>query len=162
MLIGLAQDPLTAAVYPDMTKQVAAGQRAEFVQGLRYSARIGLAIALPYWLLFVVAGRPILRLTVGAEYVDAAPVLVWYTAAHAVGLVGFFLPPSTMALGRPQASLTSIAVATVVYFATVGPLIGAFGLAGAGLAYIAFYAVWAAIMAVALRRMLVDWRPTIV
>lgn len=157
MLIGLAQDPLTHAAYPDMTRQVAANDRPAFRRGLVYSARIAAALAVPYWLLFAVAGGFILRLTVGPEFVDARGVLLWYTGAHAIGLIGFFLPPSTMALGRPQASLAAISAATVVYFAAIVPLVRAFELAGAGIAYVVFYVVWATMMAVSLRTAMRDW-----
>lgn len=159
MLIGVAQDPLTTAAYPDMTKQVAAGDRAGFVRSLRGSAWIGVAIAVPYWLLFAVAGGLILRLSVGPEFEGAQGVLVWYTAAHAIGLIGFFLPPATMALGRPQDSLWAIGIATAVYFAVVVPLVGAFALVGAGVAYVVFYVVWAVLMGNWLRRALAAWRP---
>lgn len=157
LLIGLAQEPLTHAAYPDMTRQVAAGDRTAFVRGLGYSVRLAAGIAIPYWLLFVVAGEWILRLTVGAEFVSAQPVLLWYTAAHAIGLIGFFLPPSTMALGRPQASLIAIASATVAYFALIVPLVNAFGLEGAGIAYVVFYLVWATMMGWFLRRAVRAW-----
>lgn len=157
MLVGLASDPLTHAAYPDMTQQVATRDRDGFLKGLRYAGAIAAAIAVPYWLLFALAGRPILTLTVGPEFIDAAPVLVWYTAAHAIGLVGFFLPPSTMALGQPQASLYAILAATVVYFAAIPFFVGWWGLAGAGVAYVVFYLVWATMMSAALAKTLRRW-----
>jgi O-antigen/teichoic acid export membrane protein len=152
MLIGVARDPLSHATYPDMAKQVATRDFGALRRSMRHALGIALALAVPYWLLFLLAGGRVLEWTVGAEFVPARGVLVWYTGAHAIGLIFFYLPSAVMALGRPQASLIATIAATVVYFALLVPAIRMFGLAGAGMAYVVFFGVWAASMLWSLRR----------
>src|SRR5690606_27865417 len=146
MLIGVARDPLSHATYPDMAKQVASRDFGAFRRSMQHALGIALALAVPYWLLFLLAGGHVLEWTVGAEFVAARRVLVWYTGAHAIGLLCCYRPAAVMALARPQASLVATVAATLVYFALLVPAIRMFGLEGAGMAYVVFFGIWAASM----------------
>jgi O-antigen/teichoic acid export membrane protein len=143
-LLSRAGDPLYQAVYPELARLWAAGERAAFRRLLDRATGYGALAAILCCVAFALWGRPAMGLVLGAEYAVAYPATVVYLAAAGIGLATFAFHPAALAMDRPGESFGVLAACTAFYFALLVPLTEAFGLAGASTAYVAFYAAWAA------------------
>ena len=139
---GQLSDPFYQAIYPEMAAASSSGDRAGFTALLRRSTVMASLAAVVLWLGMVVVGAPVLRGFAGAEYGGGYPVLVWYGLAYALAFASFAMQPAMLALGRALASFSIMTLSTAVQFVLLVPLMHRFGVAGAGLAYVAFYVTW--------------------
>lgn len=145
-ILGKVADPLYQAVFPELARLWSAGRivafRALIVKATVFTSA-GSALAL---LGFMALGELFIRLTVGDEYVSGHGVMVAYMLGTVIAVAGFALSPAMLAMGRPRPGLVATFVSTIVYFPLLFWLIHIQGLIGAGLAYVAHYVVWTAIM----------------
>jgi O-antigen/teichoic acid export membrane protein len=139
---GQLSDPFYQAIYPEMAAATSAGDRAGFAALLRRSTFVASGAAVVLWLGMVAFGAPALAAFAGSEYGGGYPVLVWYGLAYALAFASFAMQPAMLALGRSMASFSIMTASTAVQFALLVPLMHRFGVAGAGLAYVAFYVTW--------------------
>jgi O-antigen/teichoic acid export membrane protein len=149
---GQLSDPFYQAIYPEMAAASSAGDRAGFTALLRRSTIIATLAGITLWLGMVIVGGPALRGFAGAEYGGGYPVLVWYGLAYALSFASFAMQPAMLSLGRALASFSIMTLSTAVQFLLLVPLMHRFGVAGAGLAYVAFYVTWIACVAAVLAR----------
>lgn len=143
-LLSRAGDPLYQAVYPELARLWAAGERATFRRLLDRATGYGALAAALCCLAFALWGRPAMALALGDQYAVAHAAAVVYLAAAGIGLATFAFHPAALAMDRPGESFGVLAACTALYFALLVPLTHAWGLVGASAAYLAFYAAWAA------------------
>jgi O-antigen/teichoic acid export membrane protein len=140
-LADAAQKPadlLGKAFYPEVVRMdLATGKPWTLM--LRGSAVAG-AIGLAFALLLLVAGRPIISLLFGAEFLGAYAPLLVLMLVPLLGIVSFPLPAMLYALDRPGAPLKARLIGTIVYLALVAPLAARFGVVGAAAAFAIGYA----------------------
>lgn len=151
-VMGQLTDPFYQAVYPQLARTWSRGDRGAFGRTVRGSVAAGGAAGVAVWVAFVALGPWILRLTVGAEFAGAYPVLVWYMAGTALSVATFALLPATLAMGMAGASLRVLLASTALYLALLALLLPAAGLWGAGPAYLCFYLAWSAGMGLVITR----------
>jgi O-antigen/teichoic acid export membrane protein len=154
-------DPLSQSIYPELARAWAARDAGRFVSLIKRTTLFTAAAAFGGWFVFLLAGRWIIRWTVGPAYQDAYWVTVFYLLALVIFLCSFALTPSLLAMGLARRSLVSNVAATAVYFGLLFPAIGRFGIVGASLAYVGFFAVWSGIMVFFLRTHLNEQRAAV-
>jgi len=139
-------DPLSQSIYPELARSWAKGDNRQFLSLIRRTTLFTSTVALSGWLVFVVMGRWVIRVTVGPAFGDAYWVTVFYMLAMVVFLCSFALTPSLLAMGLARKSFVANLVATILYFCLLVPLVKAWGIVGASLAYLGFFVVWSGIM----------------
>lgn len=145
-------DPLSQSIYPELARAWARQDVRCFVSLIKRTTLFTGAAAFLGWFAFLLAGRWVIRWTVGPAFQDAYWVTVFYMLAIVIFLCSFSLTPSLLAMGLARRSFFANLAATVGYFCLLFPAIGCFGITGASLAYVGFFAVWSAIMIVFLMR----------
>ena len=117
---------------------------------MRSAFSAGLA-ALAAIALLLIAGRPLIQLIFGAEFVGAYPILMVLIIATVIAIFSFPLPSMLYALDRPDAPLKARLVGTIVYFGIIAPLSWRFGVMGAATAFVLGYAAMALMLALQVR-----------
>jgi O-antigen/teichoic acid export membrane protein len=150
-LANSAQKPadlLAKAFYPEVARLDLSTKKPWklMVRGMLLCVPIGLVSIL----VVLVAGRWLLDALFGSEFTPAYPVLLVLMFGAVLTVLSFPLPSMLLALDRPNAALVSRAVALVVFFGTIAPSCEAWGVVGAGVAFVVSNAVWTLIMAVQL------------
>jgi O-antigen/teichoic acid export membrane protein len=84
------------------------------------------------------AGKPILTVIAGPEFLPAYPILLILAAASAVELFGVGHEPRLMAVGKPQISLMIRAVSAVALLAIMTVLLPRLGALGAAYAILSY------------------------
>ncbi len=102
---------------------------------LRWIAAIG---AVLLTLLAFFAGRPILLLIAGPEFLPAYPILLILACASAIELFGVGYEPHLMAVGKPHISLIIRAISALLLIAIMIILLPALGSVGAAYAILAY------------------------
>ncbi|KIH75412.1 Membrane protein involved in the export of O-antigen and teichoic acid [Geoalkalibacter ferrihydriticus] len=139
-------DPLYQAIYPELAKLFTRGEIKNFIFfGLRSSLIAGMFAAL-VWLGFYFFSEYIFLFTVGAEYLDAVGVLLWYMMAIVVATIAFPLQPAMLAMGLPHTTFWVHIGSTIVYFSVLYVALPSLGLIGAGVAYLVYYLSWSCAM----------------
>jgi O-antigen/teichoic acid export membrane protein len=128
---------LVPALYPELARLWFAGDGA----GMRRLAlRLGLlagATATALLLLVALIGRPALALILGADFADAADVMLLLLAGTTIGVWAMPLEPILVATGRPGAALRVRIWVAILYLPALFFAVHELGLVGAGLASIA-------------------------
>lgn len=140
--------PFYQAVYPELSKLWSRGERWAFARLVLQTIALAGSGGFMIWGVFVMVGESVLAYTAGPSYVEAYPVLVWYVFAVGIEVATFSLTPAMLAMGYPRMQFVILSAATVLYFGALAGLMMAFGLLGAGMAYVVFYGVWAILMGV--------------
>lgn len=138
--------PLQEALYPELAKCSANGRTADLRRLMWRAGLLGGAVTCAIWLGFLLLGRPMLRLAFGAPFVEAYAVLAWYLFALTIASTSLPLSPTALSLGRPHLVFWANLVSAVVYLSLLGVCLRALGLAGAGAAYVLYYATWTSIL----------------
>jgi O-antigen/teichoic acid export membrane protein len=130
--------PLYATTYPKFVSLFQAKSFAD-LGGLfvRLTLLTG-ALGLVGWGFFALGGDRLIRLTYGAQYAPAAPLLQWLAAGVAVGLLAGLVHPFLTATDRVRWSVLATAAATAVQLVLLGALVPRLGLPGVGIAYLGF------------------------
>ena len=142
-------DFLAKAFYPEIVRMDVRSKHPWRLM-LRSAALAGM-VALTAVLLLLLAGRPLVGLLFGKEFLGAYPILMIMILAPLIGIFSFPLPSMLYALDRPDAPLKARLVGTFVYFALIAPLCWRFGVIGAASAFVFAYATMAATLMLQLR-----------
>jgi O-antigen/teichoic acid export membrane protein len=151
-LADSAQKPadfLAKAFYPEIVRMDLATKHPWKLM-LRSSMLAG-SVALTAILLLVIAGRPLVELLFGKDFLGAYPIVIVLMIAPLIGILSFPLPSMLYALDRPDAPLKARLIGTIVYFAAIAPLSWRFGVIGAASAFVMAYAAMALVLAVQVR-----------
>lgn len=143
--IGLAAvkfgRPLQQAIYPDIARVWARGERQRF-RRLVFRAN-GLLTAAAF--LGVAAAYPLIDTIVahafGAAFLPVVSLVKLQLLAVVLFLAGNTLGPALMTIGADRAMVSVSLLATAVFFVTIVPLMSAFGAAGAILSQVLFFLI---------------------
>lgn len=129
---------LARAAFPEIVRSVDAGGLRRIGRLLARSVAVASIVAALAFGLVLLAGRPVLALVGGPEYVGAYPILVWLAAAGCIDLITVGFEPVLMAADRAgNAFLIRLAATVALLAATMvlAPQLGAVGIASAVLIY---------------------------
>lgn len=143
-------DMLAKAFYPEIVRMDLATKKPWklMLRGTAMAMLIGLTVVL----VLLLAGRQIVNLIFGSEFLAAYPVLMVLILAPLLGVLSFPLPPMLYALDRPDGPLKARLIGTVSYFLAVAPLAWEFGVAGAAAAYVLAHAAMVVTLMYLVRR----------
>ena len=143
-------DLLGRAFYPEIVRMDLRTKKPWklMLRGAALASSIGLLAVL----VMVVAGRPLIDLLFGEEFLPAYPVLVVLVLAPLLGMLAFPLSPMLYALDRPDAPLRARIVGTLLYAIIVAPMAWEFGLIGAAAAFVIGFAAMVATLMLQVRR----------
>lgn len=132
--------PLTGAIYPEIARLVAGGDRRLFGRIFR-DVNIGCGLfglaAVGGWALL---GSHILHFTVGERYADSYATVLILTLAIAIAFFGVACAPTLLALQKWRETFLIAVVSTIAFFASAAVLALHFGAEGAAMAQAISYA----------------------
>lgn len=148
--------PLSAAIYPEIARLVANGNRSVFLRLFR-DVNLGCGmIALFAMLAWAIFGKMILQFTVGAQYFDSYSTTLIFMIANMVAFFGICCDPTLLALKKWRGILIIAAVCTSAFFISAVILIPRFGIDGAASSQVVCYLV-EVLMALWMIRRAGDW-----
>ncbi len=145
-IITLAIDPMYQAIYPELSKLYAKRNIRQFVAFGIKSAFLAGTFAIGVWGAFLVCGDIIIQLTVGADFIKAKGIMLWYMVAICIAAIAFPLQPAMLSIGRPKSTFYVHIGSSVLYLSILTPLLKTFDLNGAGISYILYYVAWSTTM----------------
>ena len=142
-------DLLARAYYPELIRMDLATKHPwRLMKRTMVAAAIFGGIAI---LVMLVGGKPLLGAAFGKEFVAAYAPLLIMLGVPLLTIVSFPLPSTLYALDRPDVPLKARILATLGYFAAIGPLAHYAGLQGAALAFLLANFLLVLVMALYLR-----------
>jgi len=132
-------DQLAKAFYPEIMRMDLTTKHPWKLM-LRSTALAG-GLALLGIVILLVAGKPLVRLLFGEEFLGAYPVLMVLLLVPLMGVFSFPLAPMLYALDRPDAPLKARLIGTGTFFVIVAPLAWSLGVIGAAVAFVLGFAV---------------------
>lgn len=134
--------PLYKSIYPELTKLWANRKTKEFRNVLVNASLLATGFGVISWSVFLFFGKTIIKYSVGIEYLDSLPVLLWYLSGVVVSISTFSITPAILAMGYPKLSFKALLIATILYFFFFWLTINYYGLTGAGISYLLLYLFW--------------------
>jgi O-antigen/teichoic acid export membrane protein len=125
---------LTPALYPELARLAAAGDRPALRRLLRRGLRLSAALGLGLLLVLAALGEWLLRLVGGPEGSAAYPLMLLLAAASSIGFAGFALEPLLVSVERHGLALRLRALTTGAYIPMALLGLWLVGPEGAGLA----------------------------
>lgn len=143
---------MTRAIFPELMRSRASAEEgaadgAKFDKLFQRIGRITGLGAVAVFILLIVAGKPLLGLIAGPEYLPAYPILLLLGTAAAIDFAAVGFEPALVALGRPglvlklKAAVTALLLALMVGFTMRYDGIGA-GVAMLIASVVAFGLLW--------------------
>jgi O-antigen/teichoic acid export membrane protein len=127
-------DLLAKAFYPEVVRMDLATKKPWNLM-LRVTAVAG-GVALIAIVAMLLAGKPVLSLLFGKEFIGAYEALVILMLVPFLSVFSFPLPPMLYALDRPDGPLKARLAGTIVFFVTIAPLAWSLGVDGAAIAFV--------------------------
>ena len=134
-------NPLFQSLYPELTKLWAKKDYRDFRFVVKRMTYIMGGISLLSWIVFVIWGHEIILITTGREFISAYSVTVWYMLANAIAVTSLPLAPMILAMGQAHLSFWIQFLPTLIYFPILFWMLEAWGLSGAGYAYIVYHTI---------------------
>ena len=134
-------NPLFQSLYPELTRLWAKRDYKDFRFVVKRMTYLMGAISLVSWIIFVIWGREIILITTGREFMAAYSVTVWYMLANALAVTSLPLAPMILAMGQAHLSFWIQFLPTLIYFPILFWMLQAWGLSGAGYAYIVYHGI---------------------
>lgn len=128
--------PVTQALYPELTRLVAADDHAQLRKVVIRCTLVSMALAIGIVAFVGVGGREILRLIAGKEFEFAYPLLFLLSIATAIDFAGFALEPVQNAHGKSWNVLRAKIIAAIIYAGLLAVLLPRMGGEGAAIAAI--------------------------
>jgi O-antigen/teichoic acid export membrane protein len=154
--LPLIVDPLYQSIYPELARLWTKNKVVELLSLIKRSTLIVCAFAVIGWVIFIIFGKWLIDIMVGVSYQDAYPTAVFYMFALVVALATFSFQPSMLAFGLPKASFTIQLIVTVIFLASLIPLVNTLGIIGAALSYVLYNLLWSLLMFVKIRRVIYE------
>jgi O-antigen/teichoic acid export membrane protein len=139
-------EPLSQAIYPELAHLAAEKRFADFKHIAAKTAITAGGASLLIWFAFIFFGKFILNITAGAEYVQGWSVMVIYMFALVIWGFSFCLSAGLLAVGRAGKILLVEILSFAAFLPVLYLLLINFGLVGAAVAQIIFFAVYAILM----------------
>ena len=134
-------NPLFQSLYPELTKLWAKKDYKDFRFVVKRMTWIMGGLSLFMWIVFVIWGHEIIFITTGREFLAAYTVTVWYMLANGIAVTSLPLAPMILAMGQAHLSFWIQFLPTLVYFPVLFWMLQAWGLSGAGYAYIVYHGI---------------------
>ena len=147
---GKPADLLAKAFYPEVARMDLSSKKPWKLM-LRGSA-LASALALVAILILVLAGKPIVSLLFGKQFLGAYDALLILMVIPFISVFSFPLAPMLYALHRPDAAVTARLVGSAVFFLSIAPLSWSAGVSGAAVALVLGNVATAGMMVIQLRR----------
>lgn len=127
-------DMLAKTFYPEIVRMDLASKKPWklMLRGTAMAAAIGLLLVG----ILLIAGKPLVNLLFGEEFLPAYSVLLILIVAPLLGVISFPLPSMLLALDRADAPVKARLFGAIAYFAIVAPLAWRFGVEGAAIAFV--------------------------
>ncbi len=139
-------EPVYQAIYPELAHLVAEKRFSDLKRVAAKVAIISGVASLLIWLVFVAAGKWILNIAAGAQFVQAWGVMVIFMFAFVIWGFAFCLPAGLLAIGRAGKVLLVQTIAFVVFLPALYLLLASIGLAGAAVAQVIYFVVYSLCM----------------
>ncbi len=149
-LIGFVLGAMAADYYPRLA--AVSSDDAAVLRAVNEQAQVAVLLALPGLLAMTVFAPVVVRLFYAAEFAAAIPILRWLVLGLLGRVVSWPLGYVLLARGSGRLYLAAEATACAVQAASVAVLTRAFGLAGAGVAFVLTYVAYTALLLLVLRR----------
>jgi O-antigen/teichoic acid export membrane protein len=134
--------PLRQAVFPDIARLWARGEVAKF-RSIVLAVNLGIGVSCAVGLIAVsFVLEPIVIFAFGPQYAEVSPLILIQLGAATIFLAGTALNPALLSMGYAQRLAGVTVAASVLFFASLFPLVRAFGLTGALMAHVIFNLVW--------------------
>jgi O-antigen/teichoic acid export membrane protein len=143
-------DLLAKAFYPEVVRMDLRSKKPWKLM-LRGTA-LASGVALLAILILVLAGKPIVSVLFGKEFLGAYDALLILMVVPFISVFSFPLPPMLYALDRPEAPVRARLVGSAVFFVSIAPLCWEWGVPGAAVALVLANVATAAVMLVQLQR----------
>lgn len=143
-----------AVLYPDVSRMWAAGELAAMRRAVWQTEILLLGFGLAGVAFLWLSAATLLRLTTGADFVAAAPLLIVQMFAVTLTMTGSAGRSALLAMGRQNEVLRTVIIATAAFHVTALVMIPAIGAMGANIAHIVLGLIWMAGMAREFRRAL--------
>jgi O-antigen/teichoic acid export membrane protein len=143
-------DLLAKAFYPEIVRMDFA-TKAPWRLMLR-GAALATGVALIAIAVLLIAGKPLIGLLFGKDFLGAYPPLVVLMLVPLLGVLSFPLGPMLYTLGRSAGPLKAKLIGSVVFFGSIAPLSWRWGVVGAALSFVLGQATNVATMMLQLRR----------
>jgi len=134
-------NPLFQSLYPELTKLWAKKDFKDFRFVVKRMTYIMGGLSVISWIVFVIWGREIILITTGREFIPAYSVTVWYMLANGIAVTSLPLAPMLLAMGQAHLSFWIQFLPTLIYFPVLFWMLSAWGLNGAGYAYIVYHGI---------------------
>src|SRR5262249_14758603 len=134
-VMNLAISPFYYAVYPELSKLVAANNRPAFIRLLWTSALIVGGVSAFIWLAFALFGKGLIAWALGPSYEAAFSISLLCMMGMVAWGASQPLSPALFSLGLARRAFHIHMSVAIVYFVALAPLILTAGLYGAGIAY---------------------------
>ncbi|MEI7750733.1 MAG: lipopolysaccharide biosynthesis protein [Candidatus Omnitrophota bacterium] len=134
-------NPLFQSLYPELTKLWAKKDFKEFRHVVKRMTYLMGGVSVITWIVFVIWGHEIIFITTGREFITAYSVTVWYMLANAIAVTSLPLAPMILAMGQAHLSFWIQFLPTLIYFPVLYWMLTAWGLNGAGYAYIVYHGI---------------------
>lgn len=154
VLLKPAEKLFGRAFYPDLARLSAQNDvEARRQMVIRTAPLIG-GIAFLVFMLFVVFGHQLIRLTAGPDFVGAYATMIWLCAAGVIGAFAFALEPLLIAAGFIRQAVLARAGASAIFIPLLYFLLQTSGIIGAGVASFLYTVLTSLFMMIAGRGML--------
>lgn len=134
-------NPLFQSLYPELTKLWARKDYKDFRFVVKRMTYIMGGLSVMTWIIFIIWGREIIFITTGREFISAYSVTVWYMLANGIAVTSLPLAPMLLAMGQAHLSFWIQFLPTLIYFPVLYWMLTAWGLSGAGYAYIVYHGI---------------------
>lgn len=131
-------NPLYQALYPELTRSWAERDISLFKKLVKKMMLIMGGFSLVSLLGMVLFGKSVIVIMTGSAFLAAYGVMIAYYFAKAIAMTTLPLQPMILAMGKAQLSFWIQFIPVCIYFPALYFLIEAFGLVGAGYAFIVY------------------------
>jgi PST family polysaccharide transporter len=156
--IGFILTTMAADYYPRLT--AAMRDPAEAVRTVNHQAEVALLLAGPVLVGTVAVAPWIVQLLYSPEFVPAAALLRWQIVGDLIKIASWPLGFTLLAAGRGRAFMLTEALGAAVLVGVTAVLLPRAGLLAPGMAYVATYLVYLAVV-FALARRLIGYTPSV-
>jgi len=129
-------------VYPDLARLWARRDLAAFATTIRQVEVLTIGFGLTLVGVTALAGDQIIRIIGGSKFEDAAVPLIVQSFAALLFLSGSALRPGLASMGLQAKMMPTVIASAIAFYAILFTAVPRLGVVGAGLAHIAFNAIW--------------------
>ena len=140
-LLDRLTNALYQALYPELAAFWAKRDYANFRHMIKRMIYIMGGLSLFTWLVFLFGGHWIIQVIFGKDFTGAYWVTLWYWLANGIAITTLPLAPMLLAMGEAHLSFWIQFLPTLIYFPVLFWMLQAWGLSGAGYAYIVYHAL---------------------